>query len=65
MKRAISATISRKVPRRTVVYRSCEGLSANDLRRLILSTHNRTRTIPGPRYWFLDEITAVAGRSSV
>ncbi len=48
-----------------MVYCSCEGLSANDLRRLILSTHNRTRTIPGPRYWFLDEITAVAGWSSV
>lgn len=65
VKRAISAAVAREVPRRAIIYCSCEGLSANDLRRLILSTHSRTRTVAGPRYWFLDEITAVKGWSAV
>lgn len=65
IKRAIMRLLSRGVEGRRIFFCSCDGLSAQDLRRLVMAMHSRTRTIDGPRYWFLDEVTAVAGWSKV
>lgn len=64
LKRAISKLLGRGVDPRLVFYCSCEGLSSQDLRRLVLAMHNVTRTLKGSRYWFLDEVTAVRGWST-
>jgi predicted AAA+ superfamily ATPase len=64
-KRAISNLLAQGVERKTIFFCACDGLSAQDLRRLVAAGHNAVRTIPGPRYWFLDEITAVRGWSVV
>lgn len=58
IKRAISRLLHQRVDRRTIFYCSCEGLSQQDLRRLVVQGHNVTRTLPGPCHWFLDEVTA-------
>ncbi len=65
LKRAITRLLGAGVPPRTIFYCSCDGLSAQDLRRLVAVGHNAVQTLPGPRYWFLDEITAVRGWSAV
>jgi uncharacterized protein len=65
LKRTIVRLLSDGIEPRTVFYCSCDGLSAQDLRRLVASGHNAARTLDGPRYWFLDEITAVQGWSAV
>jgi predicted AAA+ superfamily ATPase len=65
LKRAIVSLLSRGAESKLVFYCSCDGLSAQDLRRLVVSMHNATRTLEGPRHWFLDEITAVSGWSKV
>lgn len=59
LKRAITRLLARGVDPKLVFYCSCDGLSTQDLRRLVLAMHNVTRTLSGPRYWFLDEVTAV------
>lgn len=59
LKRAIAKLLARGVDSKLVFYCSCDGLSAQDLRRLVLAMHNATRTLRGARYWFLDEVTAV------
>ena len=64
LKRAIGRLLRRGIESRTVFYCSCDGLSAQDLRRLIATGHNAVRTLDGPRYWFLDEITAIRGWST-
>jgi uncharacterized protein len=48
---------------KTVFYCSCDGLSKQDLRRLVAQGNSVTRTLPGPRHWLLDEVTAVPGWS--
>jgi uncharacterized protein len=63
LKRAIARLLARGVDPKLVFYCSCDGLSQQDLRRLVVTTHSVTRTLTGPRYWFLDEVTAVAGWS--
>lgn len=65
IKRAIKRLLFRGVDYRAVFFCSCDGLSSQDLRRLVVATHSRTRTLQGPRYWFLDEVTAVTGWSKV
>jgi predicted AAA+ superfamily ATPase len=65
LKRAIARLLHQGVNARTVLYCSCDGLSKQELRRLIIQGHNISRTLPGPRYWFLDEVTAVRGWSDV
>jgi len=64
-KRAISDLLAQGVERKTIFFCACDGLSAQDLRRLVAAGQNAVRTLPGPRYWFLDEITAVRGWSAV
>ncbi len=65
LKRSIAALLGRGIDPKLVFYCSCDGLSTQDLRRLVLSMHNLTRTLRGPRYWFLDEVTAVGGWSKI
>ena len=63
LKRAIARLLAAGVEPKTVFYCSCDGLSKQDLRRLVAQGHSVTRTLPGPRYWLLDEVTAVPGWS--
>jgi uncharacterized protein len=60
IKRAIERLIAGGVHPRQVIHCSCEGLAATDLRRLVrVGRDQLTRQVDRPRYWFLDEITAV------
>jgi predicted AAA+ superfamily ATPase len=61
IKRAVARLIAAGTDPALIFYCSCDELSQQDLRRLIVSTHSMTRTLDGPRYWLLDEITAVPG----
>ncbi len=61
IKRAIATAIAAGVNPRLVFFCSCDGLTAQDLRRLIVVGQKDTATLEGERYWFLDEVTAVAG----
>ncbi len=61
LKRAIAATIGQGANPRLVAFCSCDGLSAQDVRRLVAVGQKDTATLEGERYWFLDEITAVPG----
>ncbi len=62
VKRAIGALIRRNVDPRQIIHFSCDGLRSADLRRLHRVARDQlTRPITEPRYWFLDEITAVPG----
>lgn len=65
LKRTIARLLRSGVDAKTVFYCSCDGLTKQDLRRLVTQAHNVTRTLPGPRYWFLDEVTAVKGWSEI
>lgn len=64
LKRLVSRLLSDGADPKTVFFCSCDGLSAKDLRRLIAQGHNVTRSLHSPRYWLLDEITAVSGWSA-
>jgi uncharacterized protein len=61
VKRAIATAIRRGVNPRLVFFCSCDGLTAQDVRRLIAVGQADTATLTGERFWFLDEITAVPG----
>lgn len=61
LKRAIAATIEAGVNPRLVSFCTCDGLRAQDLRRLVAVGQKDTATLDGDRFWFLDEITAVPG----
>ncbi len=61
VKRAIAATIAAGANPRLVFFCACDGLTAQDLRRLVAVGQKGAATLPGERYWFLDEITAVRG----
>ncbi len=63
LKRAVMRLLAGGVDPKTVFYCSCDGLSRQDLRRLVTQGHSVTRTLPGPRHWLLDEVTAVRGWS--
>ncbi len=63
LKRAIIDLLASGIDPKTVLYCSCDGLTSQDLRRLVTQGHSATRTLPGPRWWLLDEITAVSGWS--
>ena len=64
LKRAIADLLAQGAERKLVFFCACDGLTAQDLRRLVAAGHNAARTLQGPRYWFLDEITAVRGWST-
>jgi predicted AAA+ superfamily ATPase len=61
VKRAISSVIEGGGNPRLAFFCSCDGLTAQDVRRLIAVGQNDTATLEGERYWFLDEVTAVSG----
>jgi predicted AAA+ superfamily ATPase len=61
VKRAVSSVIEAGANPRLVFFCSCDGLTAQDVRRLIAVGQGDTKTLTGERYWFLDEITAVPG----
>jgi predicted AAA+ superfamily ATPase len=63
LKRAIVRLLADGIDPKTIFYCSCDGLSKQDLRRLVAQGHSVTRTLPGPRHWLLDEVTAVPGWS--
>jgi predicted AAA+ superfamily ATPase len=63
LKRAVVALLAQGADPKTVFYCSCDGLTKQDLRRLVVQGHSVTRTLPGPRHWLLDEVTAVRGWS--
>lgn len=63
LKRTISGLLRHGAEAKTVFYCSCDGMSTQDLRRLVVQGHSVTRTLPGPHHWFFDEITAVEGWS--
>ena len=63
LKRVVARLIAGGADPKTIFYCSCDGLSKQDLRRLIAQGHNVTRTLPGPLHWLLDEVTAVPGWS--
>jgi uncharacterized protein len=63
LKRTIARLLAAGADPKTVFYCSCDGLSKQDLRRLVAQGHSVTRTLPGPRYWLLDEVSAVPGWS--
>jgi len=63
LKRAVVRLLAAGADPKTVFYCSCDGLSKQDLRRLVAQGHSVTRTLPGPRHWLLDEVTAVSGWS--
>ncbi len=63
LKRAVVTLLAQGIDPKTVFYCSCDGLTKQDLRRLVAQGHSVTRTLPGPRHWLLDEVTAVAGWS--
>ncbi len=65
LKRSVSRLVRQGVDRKNIFYCSCDGLAAQDLRRLVVSAHSAARTLQGPRYWFLDEVSAVRGWSAV
>jgi predicted AAA+ superfamily ATPase len=65
LKRAISRLVARGVDPKLIFYCSCDTFSSQDLRRLIISMQSVTKMLSGPRYWFLDEVTAVTGWSKV
>jgi uncharacterized protein len=64
LKRAVAALLRDGVHPKTIFYCACDRLSAQDIHRLVVTGHNAVRTLPGPRYWFLDEVTAVRGWSA-
>ncbi len=61
VKRTVAQLIEAGVEPRAIVYCACNGFDTRDLRRLFRVGRSLTRGIEGPRYWLLDEITAVAG----
>ena len=60
VKKAISRLIHRGVAPRQIIHFACDTLKANELRQLErVGRDQATAGVTGPRYWFLDEITAV------
>ncbi len=65
VKRAIARLLDEGVDPRRVVFCPCEGLNAQDLRRVVRLAEDLTLGIePESRYWFFDEITYVSGWAS-
>jgi predicted AAA+ superfamily ATPase len=62
LKRAVSRLQGVGVEPRRIVHCACDGLTAADLRRLqSVGREQLAGSMHGPRYWLLDEITAVRG----
>lgn len=64
MKREIMALFEAGIDRRAITFCSCEGLSQQDLRRVIKIASDLAPGYEGDRYLFFDEITYVADWAS-
>lgn len=63
IKRAIHRLLRKGVAPRRIIYFPCDELVAGDLDKLIKAArYVATRSETQPRYWFLDEITAIGGK---
>ena len=64
-----AAAFAGDVDARQVIYLPCDGLAAQDVHRCLVLGRELTRSIdrdqPRPRVWLLDEISGVAGWTSV
>lgn len=58
VKRAIARLIEAGVNPRSIVYFACNGLSMTEIQGLVRAAERLQGPLEGPRYWFLDEITA-------
>ncbi len=65
IKRTIASLIRSGVDPRRITFLACDGLRQNDLVRSLHLGRNLSRTLTGARYWFLDEVTSVAGWSEI
>ncbi len=65
LRRVIDRLLAAGVSTRNVIYCSCDTFSKQDLRRVFVVGRNLTRMAEGPRYWMVDEITAVQDWSAV
>jgi uncharacterized protein len=62
VKRAISSLIQSGVQPRQIIHFACDGFRSSELRQAErVGRDQATAGVDGPRYWFLDEITAVDG----
>lgn len=62
LKRSVGRLLGAGVEPRRIIHCACDGLTADDLRRLQrVARKQLTRSVDAPRYWLLDEITAVRG----
>jgi len=62
LKRTVARLLKEGTEPRRIIHCACDGLSTDDLRRLErVARRQLTRSIQEPRYWLLDEITAVRG----
>jgi predicted AAA+ superfamily ATPase len=59
MKREIVELLNAGVDPRAITFCSCEGLKAQDLRRMVKIAVDFSKDYEGDRYWFFDEITYV------
>jgi predicted AAA+ superfamily ATPase len=61
MKKTISRLITKEhINPRRIIHFDCNGLDSKGLRRLVsIAREQHTATMTEPRYWFLDEITAI------
>jgi uncharacterized protein len=60
LKRTIERLLHEGTEPRRIVHCACDGLAPVDLRRLVrVGRDQLTRQLAEPRYWFLDEVTAV------
>ncbi|MEX2253389.1 MAG: AAA family ATPase [Thermoleophilaceae bacterium] len=62
LKRAVGRLLHIGAKPRQIIHCACDGLTGKDLRRLqSVGRDQLTGSVDGPRYWLLDEITAVPG----
>ena len=62
VKRAVTRLIDGGVQPRQIIHYACDGLTARELRQVErVGRDQATAGVEGPRYWFLNEITAVEG----
>jgi hypothetical protein len=60
LKRTIARLLAAGVNPRAIFFIACDGLNPQDLRRIVTIGLRDIPRIEGPRYWLLDEVTAVA-----
>lgn len=63
VKRAVLSLLNAGVSPRRLIHFPCDELTADDLSRLVTVARTvATVSATEPRYWFLDEVTAISGK---